>query len=83
MEGEYEVGMSSISLPPESLFVPHLKRPNDGSIVMKSYRELYINSGHKDTCVVVSYGDIKDTPMTTAYDFLKILFDREYELFLD
>ncbi|PFX25071.1 hypothetical protein AWC38_SpisGene10313 [Stylophora pistillata] len=59
------------------------RRLTDGFIMMKSYRELYINSGCKDTCVVVSYGDIKDTPMTTAYDFLKILFDREYELFLD
>ena len=83
LEGEWEVGMSCISLPSESILTPFLKGLSDGSIMMKTYREVYMDSGHKDIEVMVSYGDIKDTRMTTVYDLLKILFEREYELFLN
>lgn len=84
LEGEWNVDMSSISLPPESILTPFLKGLSDKSVIMKSYRHVNEgDTGHEDIEMTVSYGDIKDTRMTTLYDFLKILFEREYELFLD
>ncbi|PFX11491.1 hypothetical protein AWC38_SpisGene24755, partial [Stylophora pistillata] len=75
--------MSSIALPHESLWIPYLKGLKDTDLLMRSSREVQNDSNHKGVLTDVTYKDIKDTPMTTAYDFLKILFDREDELFLN
>ncbi|PFX12036.1 hypothetical protein AWC38_SpisGene24065 [Stylophora pistillata] len=85
LEGEYEVGMSSISLPPESLLIPYLKGLNDGSIMMRTFRMVYRSRGNLYRSIVtrVEFGDLKHRRMETGYDLLKALFEAEWLKFLD
>ncbi|PFX14181.1 hypothetical protein AWC38_SpisGene21688 [Stylophora pistillata] len=46
-EGDLEVGMSSISLPPESLLIPYLKGLQDTDLLMRSSREVQNNKRYQ------------------------------------
>ena len=59
LDGQWDVGMSNISLPHDSPLLSHLKGLKDSSFLMKSYREVQDKKGDKDM-TDVTYGDIKD-----------------------
>ncbi|PFX20702.1 hypothetical protein AWC38_SpisGene14840 [Stylophora pistillata] len=87
LEGDWEVGMSSISLPHESILIPYLKRLSNGSAMLKTWRVVYRKRGSSGALTEVSarvnYGDVKHRRMETAYTLLQALFEAEYVKFLD
>ena len=88
LEGEWEVGMSSISLPSESILTPYLKGLSDGSGMLKTHRVLYRKRGSSsgaltEVYTTVNYSDVKHRHMETVYDLLQVLFETEYLKFLD
>lgn len=81
LNGSWEVGLSSISLPHESLVANYLKGLTDDTLLLVSRR---IKIRLSDNWVApeqytVAYGEIKDREIVTVYDLLKALFDVERE----
>ena len=78
LEGEWEVGLSSISLPHDSKMYSYLKGLKDDDVLLTTGR-LKVATGdiqHKVT-YNVTYGDIKQHCIETVHYLLKSLFDEE------
>ena len=78
LEGEWEVGLSSISLPHDSKVSSYLKGLKDDDVLLTTGR-IKVATGdiqHKVT-YNVTYGDIKQHRIETVHDLLKSLFDEE------
>lgn len=78
LEGEWEVGLSSISLPHDSKVSSYLKGLKDDDVLLTTGR-VKVATGdiqHKVT-YNVTYGDIKQHRIETVHDLLKSLFDEE------
>ena len=78
LEGEWEVGLSSISLPHDSKVSSYLKGLKDDDVLLTTGR-IKVATGdiqHKVT-YNVTYGDIKQHRMETVHNLLKSLFDEE------
>ena len=85
LKGAWEVGMSSISLPSESLLIPYLKGLNDGSILLRTFRMVYRSRENLDQSILtlVEYSDLKHRRLETVYELLQALFEAEWLKFLD
>ncbi|PFX33328.1 Uncharacterized protein F54H12.2 [Stylophora pistillata] len=87
LEGDWDVGLSSISLPHESLLIPYLKRLSNGSAMLKTWGVVFRKRGNSgaltELSTTVDYGDVKHRRMETVYDLLQALFEAEYVKFLN
>ena len=84
LNGSWEVGLSSISLPhesSESLLENYLKGLSDTArLLVTSRRKVALSDDSKTaTQYNVTYGDIKHRRIDTVHDLLKDLFDVERE----
>ena len=81
LNGSWEVGLSSISLPHESLLANYLKGLTDDTLLLVSSRmKIRLSDDHVAAeQYTVTYGEIKDREIVTVHDLLKTLFDVECE----
>lgn len=83
LEGEWKVGLSSISYPADSILTQYLNSLSDSSVLLKTKRILKskrgVISNKKQT---VKYGDIKGGSILSVKDLLTLLFDAEWLLFI-
>ena len=84
MDGEWEMGLTNIALPTESLLSisPPLLEDNHG--LLRTSRCIFNTTGGNVTVVTtVYYKDIKEEKMETVHDLLQALFETERRLLID
>ena len=84
MDGEWEMGLTNIALPTESLLSisPPLIEDNHG--LLRTSRCIFNTTGGNVTVVTtVYYNDIKEEKMDTVHDLLQALFETERRLLID
>lgn len=76
---EWEVGLSGISLPHDSIMDHHLKGLTPDSLLLITARKQLVISNQSTTNQIykVTYGEIKRRRIDTAHDLLKAMFDVE------
>ena len=81
LNGSWEVGLSCISLPQESLLANYLEGLTDDTLVLVSSRiKIRLSDDHVAAeQYTVTDGEIKDREIITVHDLLKALFDVERE----
>lgn len=83
LEGEWKVGLSSISYPADSILTQYLNSLSDSSVLLRTKRVLKSKSGilssKKQT---VKYSDIKSSAILSVKDLLTRIFDAEWLLFI-
>ena len=77
LEGEWEVGLSSISLPHDSKMSSYLKGLKDDVLLTTGRIKVATGDIQHKVTYNVTYGDIKQHRIETVHDLLKSLFDEE------
>ncbi|PFX12179.1 hypothetical protein AWC38_SpisGene23903 [Stylophora pistillata] len=83
LEGEWEVGLSQITLPTESKVKEYLDTLSDDDPIMFTSNAVWVKDIGSGTSarldITVFYKDIKDANIQTVFDLLKVLFDTDAE----
>ena len=84
LEGDWEVGLASISLPCESLLQDYLQTLTADDVLLRTVRKVYNTLGWSyDTKITtVCYKDVQDKRLVTVHDLLEALFDMERDYFV-
>ena len=77
LQGEWEVGLSSISLPHDSKMSSYLKGLKDDVLLTTGRIKVATGDIQHKVTYNVTYGDIKQHRIETVHDLLKSLFDEE------
>ena len=84
MDGEWEMGLTNISLPTESLLSEYLSTLEDNHGLLRTSRCIFNTTGGNVTVVTtVYYRDIKEERMEAVHDLLQALFETERRLLID
>ncbi|PFX25939.1 putative uncharacterized transposon-derived protein F54H12.3 [Stylophora pistillata] len=77
LEGQWEVGLASISYPAESILKEYLDELEDTDVLMRTVRTINKSDGDWYKTQVIRYENIKDIEMVSVHDLLVALFEYE------
>ena len=84
LEGIWEVGLASISLPCESLLQDYLQTLKADDVLLRTVRKVYntLSRSYDTKITIVRYKDVRDKRLVTVHDLLEALFDVERDYFV-
>ena len=84
LEGDWEVGLASISLPCESLLQDYLQTLTADDVLLRTVHKVYntLSWSYDTKITTVCYKDVQDKRLVTVHDLLEAFFDMECDYFV-
>ena len=84
LEGHWEVGLASISLPCQSLLQDYLHTLKADEVLLRTVRKVYntLSLSYDTKITIVRYKDVQDKRLVTVHDLIEALFDVEHDYFV-
>ena len=84
LEGDWEVGLASISLPCQSLLQDYLQTLKADDVLLRTVCKVYntLSRSYDTKITIVRNKDVQDKRLVTVHDLIEALFDVEHDYFV-